>query len=863
MKKICLLICCLIPFISSFGQYTKLIKDISLYPNESSFPNQLTLVNNKLLFTATHDTTVYFDGKAAYITRNLWSLSKRDSSVEVIRLFPQGYNLAYSYPSADEFNIGSLTSAGNYALFQSNDYVNGKKIWRTDGTVEGTYLLKDFPSGSSYIPNFTVHKGIIYFLYLYQLWRSDGTVNGTYLVKDLQPNYFGTSYLSALISVGDYLYFMGNLEEKTGLWRSDGTNQGTAKFVEGSYTPPNPQVYNNEVFYTLEGPALTMPSIYHSIWKFTDSMQPIKLAEGSDSTWTQISTKQIIDGKMYFVAAQKESSDSDIWILDLAKNEPPIRWRSILPTLPPDLFGFKGISKWKGDFYLQTYGGLWKINEITQQATNVGEYDIFGQYNNNLILITPQTSNPIWYKYDGTQQSPKMLKGKGWPYISSISGVSPTNKILLDNKLYFAGNGQNLGTEVMALDGDSLYVVKDLNKMNPSSDPRLFTKFKGKLYFEAGGSLWNTDGYKADFIAQLSTPIKTIRVLNDKMVLFGDRQNWISDGTSQGTIIEPFKYNVGDDYAIYNNKLYFIKDQTFGVSLQLWSTDGTEVGTQLVFESSDLTNIYNLTSNITSTSKGVFFGVPSNNFGGQLWFSNGINTQLIKDISPSGFATVNDKAIFQSNDRLWVSDGTAESTVMISNESNSGIIRILANGNYANFIVYENQGKAILYQSDATPQGTFRIDTESKNIDFGSMMGYFDDDLYVSGLTDLIILDGRTNIYKKSKQDNQLSLVVSEIKNPTILTKKGDNIFVFSWEGIGRTFIWQVNVKTGEKKKIEDISKLAFISIGKLPDNIIPYNNAIIFTAYSVLIGRELYRFDYQGNCLEQICIPVRIQKKR
>ena len=860
MKKICLLICCLIPFISSFGQYTKLIKDISLYPNESSFPNQLTLVNNKLLFTATHDTTVYFDDKAAYITRNLWSLSKRDSSVEVIRLFPQGYNLAYSYPSADEFNIGSLTSAGNYALFQSNDYVNGKKIWRTDGTVEGTYLLKDFPSGSSYIPNFTVHKGIIYFLYLYQLWRSDGTVNGTYLVKDLQPNYFGTSYLSGLISVGDYLYFMGNLEEKTGLWRSDGTNQGTTKFVEGSYTPPSPQVYNNEVFYTLEGPALTMPSIYHSIWKFTDSMQPIKLAEGSDSTWTQISIKQIVDGKMYFVAAKKESSDSDIWILDLAKNEPPIRWRSIIPTLPTDSFRIYGILKWKGDFYLQTYEALWKINDITQQVVNIGSYSIFDEYNDNLIL---GGYNSTWYKYDGTPQGLKILNGKGVPYTSSIGGVSPTNKVLLDNKLYFAGNGQNLGTEVMALDGDSLYVVKDLNKMNPSSDPRLFTKFKGKLYFVAGGGLWNTDGYKADFIAQLSTPIKTIRVLNDKMVLFGDRQNWISDGTSQGTTAAAFKYNIGDKYVDYNGKLYFIEDQTGVISLQLWGTDGTEVGTQLVFESYDIKNNYNSNRNVASTSKGIFFGVFSNNFGEQLWFSDGINTQSLKNMNVGNFEIVNDKAIFQSNDRLWVSDGTAESTVMISNESNSGIVGILVNGNYANFIVYDIQGKPILYQSDATPQGTFRIDIESKNIDSGSMMGYFDDDLYVTGLTDLIILDGRTNIYKKSKQDNQLSLVVSEIKNPTILTKKGDNIFVFSWEGIGRTFIWQVNVKTGEKKKIEDISKLAFISIGKLPDSVIPYNNAILFTGYSVLIGNELYRFDYQGNCLEQICIPVRVQKKR
>ena len=62
---------------------------------------------------------------------------------------------------------------------------------------------------------------------------------------------------------------------------------------------------------------------------------------------------------------------------------------------------------------------------------------------------------------------------------------------------------------------------------------------------------------------------------------------------------------------------------------------------------------------------------------------------------------------------------------------------------------------------------------------------------------------------------------------------------------------------------MENISKLVFLPIGKVPDNVVPYNNAILFTAYSFLIGSELYRFDYQGNCLGQVYIPIEIQKKQ
>ena len=57
----------------------------------------------------------------------------------------------------------------------------------------------------------------------FELWRSDGTPDGTMLVRDIRPGLgsaFGGSEMLAVMH--DTLYFIANSGE-VGLWRSDGT----------------------------------------------------------------------------------------------------------------------------------------------------------------------------------------------------------------------------------------------------------------------------------------------------------------------------------------------------------------------------------------------------------------------------------------------------------------------------------------------------------------------------------------------------------------------------------------------------------------------------------------------------------------
>jgi ELWxxDGT repeat protein len=89
-----------------------------------------------------------------------------------------------------------------------------------------------YPGTNSSSPsNFRLHGGLLYFsandTFGTELWRTDGSMGGTALVKDIYPGSSGGAP-GALMSVGGYLYFAASHPTfGVELWRSDGTSMGT------------------------------------------------------------------------------------------------------------------------------------------------------------------------------------------------------------------------------------------------------------------------------------------------------------------------------------------------------------------------------------------------------------------------------------------------------------------------------------------------------------------------------------------------------------------------------------------------------------------------------------------------------------
>lgn len=92
------------------------------------------------------------------------------------------------------------------------------ELWRSDGTTEGTVLLKT----NTFARTFADLGGELFFIAGAELWKTDGTVASTVLVHQI----YDLDVSSNLFSFGTVAYFIagkGNFQ----LWKTDGTDAGT------------------------------------------------------------------------------------------------------------------------------------------------------------------------------------------------------------------------------------------------------------------------------------------------------------------------------------------------------------------------------------------------------------------------------------------------------------------------------------------------------------------------------------------------------------------------------------------------------------------------------------------------------------
>ncbi|MEA5502279.1 ELWxxDGT repeat protein, partial [Halotia wernerae UHCC 0503] len=209
---------------------TVLVKDIK--PGSgSSYPNKFVNINGTLYFTAN--------------SRELW---KSDGTTEGTVLVED--------PGFIDFGSPEIININGTFYFIKDDGIHGKELWKSDGTQESTVLVKDINPGAGdsfpnpenadplfyFEPHLTNVNGILYFFaddgtHGGELWKSDGTENGTVLVKDINAGSRGSvpSFNSNLnifepepTNVNGILYFLADDGIHGGeLWASDGTPEGT------------------------------------------------------------------------------------------------------------------------------------------------------------------------------------------------------------------------------------------------------------------------------------------------------------------------------------------------------------------------------------------------------------------------------------------------------------------------------------------------------------------------------------------------------------------------------------------------------------------------------------------------------------
>jgi ELWxxDGT repeat protein len=105
---------------------------------------------------------------------------------------------------------------GDQLFFAANDGVRGWELWKTDGTVTGTVLVRDIAPGPAFSrpESLTVAGGRLYFTatdgkHGLELWTSDGTAEGTTMVQDILHGP-ASSWPRNLVAADGKLFFTAN-----------------------------------------------------------------------------------------------------------------------------------------------------------------------------------------------------------------------------------------------------------------------------------------------------------------------------------------------------------------------------------------------------------------------------------------------------------------------------------------------------------------------------------------------------------------------------------------------------------------------------------------------------------------------------
>ena len=393
----------------------------------------------------------------------------------------------------------------------------GPELWMTDGTTEGTVLLKDATPGtetnSGISTNLAVVNDTLFFATVTDIWKSDGTPDGTVKIKTLASGYNMYHYVDQtndicqynfFASAGGLYYFTVNDHPYFELWKSNGQTEGTVAVDSFKYL---------DYFYAFNGKLI-----------FAASKTGYK---DKVSLWVSDGTKS--GTKCVKANLSPVENDDYPWNYTIFQNK--------LFFTAVDTTGDIGIYYTDG------------TSEGTVLVKNRFGYD----YNNFTVMngylyFTVDSSNTTLWKTDGTTGGTILIK----EIYNSNCGNCKYNLTHAGDKLYFNDfDGNNLWIS----DGSTVgtYILKSVPSSDYLLDWNSLTDFKGKLYFSAeifNNNLWVSDGTEEG--TKLISPIlitddskgyyPNIFVNGDYMLInaydsIHGYELWKSDGTTDGTIL--------------------------------------------------------------------------------------------------------------------------------------------------------------------------------------------------------------------------------------------------------------------------------------------------------------------------------------
>jgi ELWxxDGT repeat protein len=663
------------------------------------------------------------------------------------KLWESDGTAAGTLPLHDSGEIGNLTNVSG-TLFFTVLKSRGPEMWKSDGTITGTLRVRAFPSGSGLeiwrLQALTDVHGTLYFTTMggvenerFTLWKSDGTAEGTVLVKDFSTRRLGS--IESLTNVNGLLFFVVRpyIDPccNTGweLWRSDGAAEGTSPVKEIASCPGPGGNDRWHLLTPFQGMLFFVPC-GGGLWK-TDGTSEGTLPV-SDLGGFGGGSLTSVQGTLFFVA-YTESSGSELWKSDgstegtvLVKDISPGAGRAFAdePSILIDINGrlfFRAIGSGGGTEESE----LWISDGTAEGTTLVKRFSVSPEHrsiaeltnlNGTLFFIAYSESGWDLWKSDGSTTGTAMVKNLPAESDTLIQVARSAG-----GELFFFVGSFEASVTLWKSNGLSTGTVPVITVRPPgSSMPSALTNVNGTLFFMAddgthGSELWKSNGTAIGTmqVKDINPGIEgsdvgsMVRMQGTLFMLLSSGL-WKSDGTADGTVlVKSVTYPLGLINA--DGRLYFIGGDTHD---QLWTSDGTTLGTVLLksFGNPDYRCAY--LSQLTNVNGELFFAAGCGL--GALWKSNGTaaGTVMVKQLEgqASSLTNLNGTLFFiDQYTKLWESDGTVAGTSFIKDISSTGVTSYVnwltsANGHLF-FEVMAELGDSTLWISDGTAGGTVPI----------------------------------------------------------------------------------------------------------------------------------------------------------
>lgn len=599
--------------------------------------------------------------------------------------------------------------------FVAGTEAEGRELWKSDGTTDtaGTVLVRNIRPGSdsSEITNLTPiirnagsgldlspSFGVVFSADNgtsgKELWFSNGTTDGTAMIKEITSGENGTIFGQFIsISPGVVLFTVENaVSGKLALWRTDGTDAGTL-MIEDFETETDTSKQSNEAKF-FRSPTLIGSNLYFflgddEVWVtngINDAGTELihRFRSGTQASNPNLFT--LVQGNKAVFAAKSTNEGIEPWITDGTPDGTQLISDIVLGPghSNPSSFTAAGTQRFYftaetgasgRELYLtDSGGGASMVKDINTSGSSLAS-NLFWHSSSNTLFFAAQAgiNNVELWKSNGTSAGTVLLKDLNSGSLGNPESVgsNPAGFAAIGSTVYFAATSFTTGRELYKTDGTSANtkLVFDISASGQnSSDPDELvvmpaTGSSRKLYFVATGS----------------------GGLNNSQAT--GRELWKTDGTERGTVVVkdinpgPASSISGRAYVtVVGSVVYFVaEDEKNG--RELWRTSGSASSTRMV-------------KNINNTSIG--FGA-----------NNGSD--------PTDLINVNGKLFFLADDgvngrELWVSNGTSSGTVRVSNlvagSGDGGITNLTTVGDVLCFSADNGISGREVWFSDGTLAGT-------------------------------------------------------------------------------------------------------------------------------------------------------------